>query len=212
MRDALQTRVRAWLVEDALPLWRGVGVDDAPGGFGVFEALDHKGAPRADLPKRVRVQARQVFAFATASRRLGAGDMDLARRLFADTMRVAFDETDGRLAGSLDRGGRPLSTPHDLYDLAFMILADASLGGERGDALWSALEALKAEKGWFEAAARPTPRRQNPHMHLFEAALAQIEAGDARYAPVAEECLSLMREVFFDGGALLEFFDADWRP
>lgn len=218
MRADLQDRIRAWLVDDALPLWRGAGVDQD--GFGVFEALDHDGAPRADLPKRVRVQARQVFTFATADRAFGTGDRPLAQRLFDDLIRGALEDAGGRLAGATDREGRPISTPHDLYDIAFMILADASLAsgapadGARGanDALWRALGALKAERGWAEALDPAPHRRQNPHMHLFEAALAQVEAGDARYAPVAEECLSLFCDVFFTGGALLEYFDDRWRP
>lgn len=218
MRAGLQDRIRSWLINDALPLWRGVGVDGD--GFGVFEALDHAGAPRADLPKRVRVQARQVFTFATADAAFGTGDHPLARRLFDDLVRGALEDTSGRLAGATDRAGRPISTPHDLYDIAFMILADASLAtgapADRmrapNDALWRALAALKAERGWAEALDPAPHRRQNPHMHLFEAALAQVEAGDARYAPVAEECLSLFRDVFFTGEALLEYFDDRWRP
>ncbi|MEM7523172.1 MAG: AGE family epimerase/isomerase, partial [Pseudomonadota bacterium] len=149
MRAALKQRIRAWLISDALPLWRGIGVDDE--GFGVFEALDHQGAPRADLPKRLRVQARQVYVFAETDRVFGAGDGPLAARLFADLWEIGFVETGGRLAAATDRAGAPLSTPHDLYDLAFMIFAAAALpdgANRRGDELWRALGQLKAERGW----------------------------------------------------------------
>lgn len=214
----MKARVRAWLLEDALPLWRGVGVDDA--GFGVFEALDHAGAPLADLAKRLRVQARQVYVFAAAAAHLGTDDAALARRLFEETMRVGLTETGGRLVQTTDRAGTPLSTPHDLYDLTFMILADATLrmaDGNSGpnEALWSALERLRAPRGWREAEAEAprNRRRQNPHMHLFEASLAQMEAGDDRYRAVAAACLDLFRTVFLgDDGVLLEYFDDDLAP
>src|SRR5258706_168322 len=61
-----------------------------------------------------------------------------------------------------------------------------------------------------------TVRRQNPHMHLFEAALA---IAGTRWAvaddlPRAERVAQWLADHFFDRarGALPELFDADWVP
>ena len=60
---------------------------------------------------------------------------------------------------------------------------------------------LPAEPGW---------RLQNPHMHLLEAAVALFEvSGDARWAELARELVTLFHERFFDpeSGTLAEHFD-----
>jgi mannose/cellobiose epimerase-like protein (N-acyl-D-glucosamine 2-epimerase family) len=51
-------------------------------------------------------------------------------------------------------------------------------------------------------------------MHLFEAALAWIEAGESGFLPVARQVAELALARFIDpqAGCLREYFDADWRP
>lgn len=95
--------IRAWLIDDVLPLWRGTGVDRE--GFGVWEALDHQGRPLTALPKRLRVQARQSFVFSTAARIFGTDDLDLAARLYRDTLTHGVERSSGNLASLLDRQG-----------------------------------------------------------------------------------------------------------
>lgn len=215
MTGARAARMKRWLLDDALPLWRGAGVDRE--GFGVWEALDHEGRPLVDLPKRLRVQARQSFVFSDAARVFGADDLDLAARLFEETVAHGFERGSGHLASLLDRRGAILAAPHDLYDVAFMLLADAGLrqaGRPVDNPLTEQLHRLKADRGWRESLAGPVgPRRQNPHMHLFEVALAQHRAGVSGYLDIAEACLDLFREVFLQpDGQVLEFFDESWRP
>ena len=53
-----------WLSTSALPLWWSLGADHQLGGF--HELLDGNGAA-VPAPRRARVQARQVFVFATAA-------------------------------------------------------------------------------------------------------------------------------------------------
>ncbi|KIT17024.1 Cellobiose 2-epimerase [Jannaschia aquimarina] len=215
--DAIPAALRRWLTEDALPLWTGLGFDAAT--ETVWESLTHDGAPRRHQIKRLRVQVRQAYVFAQA-RGMSPGAEDLAVRLFARTMEDGFDQ-DGHLAANLDpRTGARLDSPHDLYDLAFVLLATSALidagHGIESDLkkLRSALEKLKAARGWHETAERRQPRRQNPHMHLFEASTALFAAtGDAFWRDVAQECLDLLGEVFLaPEGRLLEHFDADWCP
>ncbi|MCB1459699.1 MAG: AGE family epimerase/isomerase [Nitratireductor sp.] len=57
-------RIRTWLVEDALPLWHDIGWDRRNGGF--IESYDRRGNPNLAQPRRLRVLARQLYAFAQA--------------------------------------------------------------------------------------------------------------------------------------------------
>ena len=87
-------------------------------------------------------------------------------------------------------------------------------------ALLDAIEAhLRHPAGGFVEAGDP-PFQANPHMHLFEACLAWLEAkeadhgGGARFEAVAAEIaeLALTRFIDPDAGFVREFFAADWSP
>ena len=56
--------------------------------------------------------------------------------------------------------------------------------------------------------------RSNPHMHLFECAIAWTSVDPhGPWRELAGEIAALCRKRFVrEDGALLEFFDADWRP
>jgi mannose-6-phosphate isomerase len=61
------------------------------------------------------------------------------------------------------------------------------------------------------------PLKSNPHMHLFEAALAWEEftgKGNGPWTALADEIAALCMTSFIDprSGALREFFAADWTP
>ena len=62
---ALRGRLLEWLIESACPRWATHGIDRRNGGF--VEALGADGGP-LPLPRRVRVQPRQVAAFTGAAR------------------------------------------------------------------------------------------------------------------------------------------------
>jgi mannose-6-phosphate isomerase len=67
--------------------------------------------------------------------------------------------------------------------------------------------------GYAEDDTGALPRRQNPHMHLFEAFLALYETtGEARHLARAGELYALFRTRFFDetDGTLTEYFASDW--
>ena len=201
-----------WLQSRALPLWRDAGLDPATGT--VWEALDHAGQPCARMDRRLRVQLRQAYCFARL------GQPALARQLFDWVMAHGFDPDTGHLGATLTSGMQILTAPHDLYDLAFAALAAAALidTGQEIPAelarIETAIAGLKAPRGWFEDAAHRLPRRQNPHMHLFEAATELLAAtGAPRFRTMAQECLALFRDVALQpDGRILEFFDADWHP
>ena len=217
-------RLHAWLMESAVPLWTGAGWDAATGT--VWEALDHAGRPRRDLNRRLRVQARQAYAFATLSRLSGddparAADLKTrAETLFGFVMSRSFDPDSGHLAGWLTPDLAILDAPHDLYDLSFVLLAAAGLMAAGSDVsaeiarLEAALDRLAAPQGWHECAAHRLPRRQNPHMHLFEAMCALYRVtGAPRFAERAAACRALMTGVFLRRDLrLMEFFDPGFGP
>ena len=219
LRDAADA-YDAWLRADALPLWASVGVDGTTGGF--REALTWDGIP-ADPRRRVRVQARQIFVFASAAADGIPGPwLDAARRgrafLFSHARRP-----DGLLAHTLGLDGTQLDPTPALYEHAFVLLALVSLHRAESTrseamreavALRAALQALRHPAGGFREAG-PDPFQANAHMHLFEAALAWEQAGgDAGWAGMADEIAELALSRFIDpaSGALREFFEADWSP
>ena len=54
--------LKALMIEQSLPLWAGEGWDPSTGGFA--ERLDREGNADRAAARRVRVQARQIYAFA----------------------------------------------------------------------------------------------------------------------------------------------------
>lgn len=213
-----------WFWDASLPLWAEHGAD-AAGGF--HECLDHSGRPIEGVPRRVRVQARQIHVFATAAR-LGRAprSRDLAARGFACFLRQACPEGGARgCVHLLAADGAVMDDRRDLYDQAFLLLAAASMirafDDERARMLAvSTLDFMDRELkspygGYIEDDRGGRPRRQNPHMHLFEAFSALAAAtGSPLYAGRASEIEALLRTVFFDSriGALREFFTTDLKP
>lgn len=210
-----KTLLPNWLHEHAFPLWTGTGVDTATGT--VWEALDHNGAPCVDMERRLRVQARQAYCFSASE---NPAHQALAAQLFRFAMDHGFDTRTGHLAARLAPDTSILTAPHDLYDLAFMLLAASGLITMGADVtadltrIEAELAKLKAPRGWYENASRDLPRRQNPHMHMFEAATALFAAtGETRFRDMAEECLGLFRDAFLTkDGRVLEYFAEDWTP
>ncbi len=207
--------VQNWLDQDAFVLWADAGIDTATGAS--WEALNHDGTPCKNLDRRIRVQARQAFCFSQSPAKVHHG---LAERLFRNVMARGFEPATGHLAALWSPDLEIVSAPHDLYDLAFMLLACAALleaGHDVGDdlrRLEESLARLKAKRGWVETADCRLPRRQNPHMHLFEASIALFKAtGAPRFRVQAQECLGLFKDVFLQpSGVVSEYFDADWAP
>src|SRR6266481_1133192 len=63
-RDIVKT-LKVLMIDHSLPLWSGAGWDRATGGF--VEKLDIEGRADRAPPRRVRVQARQIYCFAKAA-------------------------------------------------------------------------------------------------------------------------------------------------
>jgi len=200
-----------WLREAALPLWAGVGVDPADGGF--REALTWTGAPH-DPRRRARVQARQAFVYATATADGIEGPWPAIAQRGLDRFLSQARREDGLFAAILDLEGAPTDPAAYLYEHAFILLAAAALGrADLARDVRGRLDAFRHDAGGFrEAGAQPF--QANALMHLFEAALAwEAAGGDVGWLAMSDELAELALRRFIDPatGALSEFFDRDWR-
>jgi len=224
------TRLISWCKKYALPLWANNGLD-TKGGF--YEALKINGDPAHNSLRRVRVQARQCYVYAHASH---LGWFDNAHKisnhgwkyLTTNRLQGGNEINNGGFAGCahlLNPDGSLNDGSRDTYAQAFLLLASswryrAFNDPQSLECLEKTTEFLntflKADnEGWVEGIPKHLPRRQNPHMHLFEAFLAAYEATlDHQFMKLADDIFSMFESKFFDKNTLtlLEFFDNDWRP
>jgi mannose-1-phosphate guanylyltransferase/mannose-6-phosphate isomerase len=219
---AAQAGLAQWLRTSALPLWCTLGVDTEVGGF--HESLDQAGQPVV-ASRRARVQARQVYVYATAGRLGWKGPWRAAVE-----QGLAFIEGRYRLPSGLYRtlvgpDGAPQDDTIRLYDQAFVIFALAAAARAEPDrrpaleakaaAIVAALEAERRAGAGFTEVGGTTAYQSNPHMHLLEASLEWVEAGGApAWRELAARLVGLCLASFLDKrtGALREYFDAAWTP
>ncbi len=214
-------RFRKWAVQDALPIWAKQGLDKIHGGF--HEKLNQDGSPVAGANKRVRVQFRQLYVFSHAHALDWFDGSDIVADVFAFVQNQALCAEQPGCAHLLSPTGEVIDAKRDLYDQAFVVLAMAWAYRAFGDRAFLRVAektvafidtALKAENGgWRESDCGGDIRRQNPHMHLFEAFLALYEAtNEERWLARAGEIAGLFYSRFYDSqrGLLYEFFNQDW--
>lgn len=218
-------RSARWLRDLALPLWASRGFDTRQGAF--EERLDFSFSPVLAAPRRVMVQARQISVYAAAALAgLYPDGRPLALRA-ARAMIATYLAADGAPGWifSVDRAGKTVDAKRDLYAHAFVLFALAWVMRLEADpAFVSAardtldfLDSFMADPvggGYWDCLPRiDAIRRQNPHMHLFEAAIALHETnGDARALALCRALKGLALARFFDPttGALREAFDDRW--
>jgi mannose-6-phosphate isomerase len=208
----------AWLREAALPLWGGAGVDSDQGFF--HEALTVDG--RAHIaPRRSRVQARQVFVFATCAKRgHGPALLPIARRGFEGLV-ASYRLPDGLFINSVSARGLPYDEGVDIYEQAFALLAMAALHAVDP----SSGDLPKEASGRSSLAGSPGGGRRVPRIGCTSV------PGQLPYAPVRERSclgrgrvaswtalsdelaeLALGKFIDDETGVLREFFDSEWRP
>lgn len=220
------TRYTSWLRDTALPFWRD-RARDPKGGY--FEALTRSGEPLTQRNRRTRVWSRLAYTFAHASH-LG-WDRDENHK--ASDYALASFRTYALDGNDISKGSAHLLGPdrsivdsrRDAYDHAFLILGGVfryrAFGKPEDLALArDTFEYLDQTMGCPDGSYREgdpatLPRRQNPHMHLFEAALALAQTtGDRSDLARCERLLALFQKHFFDAdhGIIVEFFEADLTP
>jgi len=218
-------RFADWGRSQALPFWAERGWDRRNGGF--FETLDMDGAGITGDIRRVRAQARQAYVFARAACEGWLDRTDLAEAGLDRLARIARSP-DGRpgWVHLVHDDGRVADSRRDFYDHAFIILAAAWVWKATGavrflDMAHETLAFLDTHMpadhgGYREAIGAPLlPRRQNPHMHLFEALLSLYElTGETALVPRIDAIKGLFDRHFFvaETGLLREFFEPDWQP
>ena len=181
------------------------------------------GEPIHDTPHRLTVQARQIHTYAVAQKRGWYRAGDKIEQAYRSMLRDYRRERNW--AFSVHRNGEPCDPRRDFYAHAFVLLAIGSLVGLTGDRaplavadeLLACLDTdFGAPEGHLEALPVVAgPRRQNPHMHLFEALLnLWMNTRDPRYLERAGKIFDLFERRFFDpkAGVLLEYFDDALAP
>ena len=223
---AVRADLTAWLFEQALPLWWRDGTDHSAGGF--FEKIGRDGRV-IDEPRRTRVVGRQIFVFATAGSIGWQGPATAAVEHGLDYLRRHSIAADGSVVFSTRPDGSVIDSRFDLYDMAFALFGLSAAHVMAPSPDLAALAARMRERliadrrhpggGYEETIPRTLPLKANPHMHVFEAAVAWAEAtqgtaDEAAWRAMADDIGRLCLPYFIDRdtGCLREFFDADWRP
>lgn len=211
-----------WLANAALPLWSSKGVDTEGASI---EQFTSSGIPDTDSNKRIRVQARQMFVFSAANQEEWINNgFDLVASLEDFCQKYAKVPEKAHYAHILNADNIIINPNNDLYDIAFFLLAYAWRYHVFNDlnALKKANQLLntidsnlkEAPGGWMEGDYTSQHRRQNPHMHLFEAFLTLYQfTKDGKWLAKAGEVFCLFETTFFDHNnkVLLEYFTDNWK-
>jgi mannose/cellobiose epimerase-like protein (N-acyl-D-glucosamine 2-epimerase family) len=215
--------LKARMIEHALPLWSSEGWDRSTGGF--VDRLTVDGRADRLAPRRVFVQARQIYCFAKAAE-IG---------WYPEGREIALKGLEHLLAKAKSPDGRPgfvsrlapdgaiLDPSRDTYDHAFVLLALAGVHALTQDAqVRSEIDALCAyldsqlrspHGGFLEGWPASMPRRQNPQMHLFESMIAAFDAThDQVFQNRAGDFFALFLANLYDKQrkVLGEYFEDDW--
>lgn len=217
-------KCRSWLSQDVLPLWLEKGVDWENGGF--IESFSLEGEPQ-NVARRSMVQARQIYSLRLAME-LGLCDADRARKaiLLGTTALIKNYSlpSGGFIHSALPTGEAQNKTP-DLYAQAFALfgLAHAyavtpvSEYKDRARELVNYLyrDRLLPQGGFSELTDQGVQYEANPHMHMFESAVAWMAIDqDPLWKKLADDILQLCLQKFIDAesGTLAEHFKPDWSP
>ncbi len=226
---SIETAVTAmtnWLENDALPLWGSAGVEQTTGGF--HERIGQDGQPMIDDNRRARVQPRQLYCFSAAHQHGVAGDWETIIRNGLTYFENTFRKHDGLYGALASPEGVLIKPEYDLYNQAFALFSFSQIAASFPDATMrmeeKATELLRlltahhkhAVAGFQHTDPPSLPLCSNPHMHLFEAALAweALAERPEAWAALADEIANLALTKFIDAksGGLREFFDHDWNP
>ncbi|MHA6288871.1 AGE family epimerase/isomerase [Maricaulis sp. CAU 1757] len=216
-------RLAEWGPQSALPFWIESAWDKRHGGF--YETLEFSGEGRHGDIRRVRTQARQIYVFARAHVEGWPTRLELVHEGLGCLKARAWG-IDGKpgWVHTLADDGEVIDGQRDLYDQAFLILALAWAFRATGDGAcldlaWQTLDFVEGHLGSPHGGFQESlggdllPRRQNPHMHMFEALLALHEAtGEDRLLERLHGLRRLFEQHFLDrqSGVLREHFDQVW--
>lgn len=177
--------------------------------------------------RRALVQSRQLYSFVLAAK-LDVYDGKKAQEIVLrgiENFTKLYIQDSGACIHSVTPEGKPHNTDLDLYTQAFAIFAYAqayelSPDQKYRDQALKVLNYLKRERqalggGFTEIKEGKTYYQSNPHMHLFEAALAWATIdGDDEWKQLSDDLYELCMTRFIDPvtGNLCEHFDEGWKP
>jgi mannose-6-phosphate isomerase len=216
--------MKSWLVDQALPFWSTIGFDRSTQLF--EERVDFSGRPMVEPPRRLMAQCRQIYVFSHATLLGWFDGAELVERALASLLRVYGGRSaDAPYVFSVTRQGDVVDSRQDVYAYAFLLFAMAwarkLLGSKVERAVVDDLiDHLRTRlfhvsgHGFLDGLPRPDRcLRQNPQMHLFEAALAVDEAfSSAPAQALSHDLFGLFHTRLFDlrRRALPERFNEDW--
>ncbi|MXN67171.1 mannose-6-phosphate isomerase [Stappia sp. GBMRC 2046] len=218
-------RLAKWTCEEALPVWTEAGFDGKTARF--LEALEPETGAPADRPIRARVPPRQIYSVIAGGSLGWSGNWWEVANSALDRYFADFFDAGPLAVKSVNASGEPVDDGIDIYDQAFALFALATaaeaIPSRRDEMSTRAAAVLQALRdglshplaGFEEANPRVLPLRSNPHMHLFEAALAwEALEPEGPWRELADEIanLALLKFVAAETGALREFFDGDFNP
>lgn len=198
--------------------------EDAPH-LAVIERFGWDGRALEPGFRRVRVIGRQLYVLARAACG-GAASAGEPAGVVADALMRHAIGSDGQFVSRLAPDGAVLDAASDLYDIAFGLFGLAWWYCYSGDtrvpehaerAVEHVLAKLRSPSGIGFVDRRPGPGKhlQNPHMHLFEAAIFLVAFSPRpAFRQLADELFDLARTRLFDrtSGTLAEEFDGNWHP
>lgn len=225
--NSLAEEVRRRFVERTLPIWYERGWDPVAGGC--VERLDAS-LEIADIPfRRSMAHARLLHVFSFWGRRSAETRYAIRAAEIAKALEARFrDRAHGGWIARTDLDGRPLDTDKDFYGHAFIVFGLAHHALATGEP--AILDSAIAAREWVEEtfgggqgafvdgfdrslAVRRAGIRQNPHMHLLEAALALLDAGDEGASSLAASLVRLFRDRFLDPrDQVIEYLGDDLEP
>ena len=217
-------RITKWLTEEAFPLWMTTGFDQQNGCF--VESLSRHSIPET-THRRAIVQMRQVYSLCEGHRlqRLSKAHILPLVEKTMDYVIKHYARPSGAFIHAVDLNGKASNLQEDLYTQAFVLfgLAHAfELTGkdeykQRAYQLITFLNTSRRHQllGYTEIINGQISFQSNPHMHLFESALAWMRTdSNPVWKNLAIELFELCKTKFIDHQTqiLAEHFDENWAP
>ncbi len=230
-------RFRGELTGNILPFWMRYTVDREHGGF--YGVVDCQGKVDTRAPRAAVVNARILWTFSAAARRLGDSayreTADWAYQYIADQF---VDKEFGGIYWMLDYLGNPVSDRKQIYAQAFAIYGLAEYYRATGLAesrdlarqLYHLIEERSAEPvygGYLEARARDwnalddlrlsekdlnCPKSMNTHLHVLEAYTNLLHAWPDPGLLARQKCLlEVTMDRIVAGSHFRMFFDNEWN-
>jgi mannose/cellobiose epimerase-like protein (N-acyl-D-glucosamine 2-epimerase family) len=206
-------KLKNWCIKYALPTW-SAKAQLANGSW--IEYLNLNGSPNMKAVRRWRVLARQVYVYAEATSLGWYKGLEIAESTYIKMKNIG-------LVHKVSISDEVIDDTHDLYDHAFYILAASSLYKLTKNKLylsdaekildWIDVNLGHPNGGWKESnkATLKDMRRQNPHMHMFEAVLSLYDVtGNKKYIKYADSIYSIFKNYIYDNGTISEYFNAEW--